>query len=240
MVKRSTLPGWTFVERPDNVELMSRFREKRDPRQVTNWLAQLQYEPGDSMTLIAFSGLGSVGAETVCRWTEKALAESVGVRDWAQNIIDIAQDHCDAAGSRMVYRLSHLRGEAGEIQASFTVKLLPADPDATGDDEDPSAAGQIRQLMAHNRQMMQLSMRSPMLAMESMARQLDAANARVEFLENERGKTLDLYAQALQVLAEAEVAQTPKPTVVEQVERALPLMPQIMQGIRLLTSVTKV
>ena len=217
---------------------MARYREKKDPRQIANWLAMLAMEPGDELLLQAFAGHNSIGADTVCRWAGNALA--VGdVALWSSNILTLAQDHCDLADQRGAYRLAHMRGS--DLMVSFTIKLLPAEAGASADDdEDASLSGFARQLMAQNRQLHNQVQASQQMALESLAKQLDMSNERLWFLEAERSKNLDLYHQSVENLAEAEAAQTPKPTVVEQVERALPLLPQAIQAVRLLTSVVKV
>ena len=218
---------------------MARWTTKGEPNRVTNWLGSLRYEPGDQLRLVRVAGIGTVGAETVTSWAGKQLTAGQGVDNFAETILTIAQDHCDALESRQEYRLELVRTLATEaVEATFTLRLEPSDVSRAlqYDDEDPTIGGQIKQQMAFTRQMLHFAMRAPMASMDQLARQLDIAYARIATLESERAAMLDTYAEALSLLAEVQAAKEPGETTTQKLQGVLALVPTMVQGVKALSS----
>lgn len=207
---------------------MARWTTKGDPPRVINWLATLRYKEGDRLRVVRVAGVGSIGLEVVAQWAHDTLREQVGGVDvFAQSILDLVQSHCDAQQCRQEYRLEYLRDEAETAEATFALRMEPTDG-AAFDDEDASPAGQIRQQMAFARQMMANSQRIPLMALEALARQLDIAHTRITELEKERAAMFDTYAEALTMIAEAQAAQTPAPTLTQQVGEVTKVAPAVI------------
>lgn len=213
---------------------MARWRKKGDPARVVNWLGTLRYHEGDRMRLVRVSGVGTVGAEVITQWRGAQLCDNgLGVEVFASQILDLAQSHCDELEQRAEYRVELIRAEEADPDAQFTLRCEPQDGEAsTFDDEDPSPSGQIRQQMMFTRQIMLNSQRAPIAAMEMMAKQLDIAYQRITDLEKERAAMLDTYAEALTMIAEAQAAQKPEQTVVEQVTDLTKVAPGIISIVR--------
>lgn len=213
---------------------MPRFRTKGSSESILTWLGTLEMKPGDTLRLVRVSGLGTVGVAPIATWDEKRLTATSG-DNFADLAMRMAQGDCNGLEQRQEYRLEHVHD--GQIDASFTVRCEPTENAGLlpqYDDEDPSAAGQIRQQMAFSRQMLQFSMAAPMHALESLTQQLQIAQQRIVTLENERAAMLDTYAEALQLVAEANAAQAPTETVVQKAQAMMTLVPQVVQGVKLL------
>ena len=207
---------------------MARWTTKGDPPRVVNWLATLRYDTGDRLRIVRVAGVGSIGLEVVASWSDEMMREQIGGTDvFAQSILDLAQAHCDAQQCRQEYRLEYLRGDSETAAAVFGLRMEPSDGTAF-DDEDASPAGQIRQQMAFARQMMANSQRIPLMALEALARQLDIAHQRITELEKERAAMFDTYAEALSMIAEAQAAREPAPTLTQQVGEVTKVAPGII------------
>lgn len=206
---------------------MARWRPKGDPTRVTNWLATLRHKSGDTLRLVRVSGMGSVGVSVVATYSGTQLSDGPGTDVFAQQLIDLAQGSCDELGSRQEYRLELLREGSDVPEVQFELRCEPQDGD-NFDDEDPSPQGQVRQQMTFTRQLMHMSTKAPLAAIESLTLQLGMAHERIRTLENERAAFMDTYAEALTLIAEAQAHKEPSPTLVQQVGEVTSIAPGVI------------
>jgi hypothetical protein len=217
---------------------MTRFREKKDPARTLTWLSSLTFEENDKIYVQAVSGVSGMVGERIAEWSTDQLQDTLSTDEWVEVLQRMAQDHCDATQARGTYRLVH---ERGDVQRSFFLLRLEPATSKSADggagldgDEDPSVEGQLRSLMAHQRMTMSMALKTPMMVIEMLMKQLAMSNERIAELERERADHLDTYATALELAATAETKQNQ--SVPEQVEAWTKVVPELAKSVPLLVS----